>query len=146
MFLGTLGMLLASTALFAGGATMVYMGYDARNDVQAQLAAEKITTSKDAAIPNAFVDSAEEALAQADVIQKHTLERTEHKTYADMAKEDPNREFYLKAVTLRTALSLSYMGFKVADLVMGVGALFMLAGAGLILHMAGNAARRKLNA
>ena len=49
-------------------------------------------------------------------------------TYAELARDDPNRNTYLQSVTLRTALMESYMAFKVADLVSGVGAIIALLG------------------
>lgn len=122
--------LVLSFVLIGAGAVMLQQGLAAKGQVRDALVAEHITTAGDAEIPDAPVDSAATAKAQADVIQHHTLDRTEGKTYADMDREDPNRDFYLKAVTLRTSLMSAYMGFKVADLVSGLGALLLAVGLG----------------
>ena len=45
-----------------------------------------------------------------------------------MDRDDPARATYLNSVTLRTALMESYMAFKTADLVMGVGVIVALLG------------------
>lgn len=119
-----------SLVLIGAGAVMIQQGFVAKADVKAALAAENITTPDDASIPGVPVDSAATALAQAEIIQKHTLEATEGRTWADMDREDPQRPFYLQAVTLRTSLMSAYMGFKVADLVTGLGALFLTVGLG----------------
>lgn len=119
-----------SVVLVGAGVVMLIMGVDARNDVAANLSAENITTPDDAAIPNAEVTTAATAMAQAEIIQDHTLETTGGQTWADMDREDEMRPYYLQAVTLRTSLMSAYMGFKVAELVIGLGALFLVLGAG----------------
>ncbi|MEE8347066.1 MAG: hypothetical protein V3S20_06945, partial [Dehalococcoidia bacterium] len=85
-----------------------------------------ITTSDDAVIPGALVDDVATARAQEGIIKEHTLGTLG--PYSGMEREDPNRETYLKGVTLRTALNQAVMGFKVADLVVGVGALVLVIG------------------
>jgi hypothetical protein len=115
-------------ALIVAGLYMVKEARDAHDEVRDALAAEKIVTAEDADIPLAPVDNAAAAKAQADIIQHHILETTGGKTYSEMARDDPNRPLYLQAVTLRTALMESYLAFKVADLVMGIGAIVALLG------------------
>jgi len=114
--------------LVAAGAFMAYEGRMAHNDVRDTLAEERIISAEDAAIPLAEVDSAAEAKAQADIIREHALAATGGKTYAELDRDDPARAVYLNSVTLRTALMESYMAFKVADLVTGVGAIVVLLG------------------
>ena len=121
---------LLSVVLVGAGGVMLVQGFDARAQVRASLVAERITTHDDAAIPSVPVDSAATALAQAEIIQQHALEATEGRTWADMDREDPQRPFYLQAVTLRTSLMSAYMAFKLADLVIGLGVLFVVVGLG----------------
>ena len=57
-----------------------------------------------------------------------------------MERDDPNRESHLKGLTLRNALNLAIVGFGVADLAMGVGAVtivlgVMLAGLAIPVHL-----------
>jgi hypothetical protein len=122
-WLGAIGF---GVVLVASGAFMVREARLAHNDVRDALAEERIVTPEDAEIPLAPVDSAAEAKAQADVIQKHILTTTEGKTYSELARDDPRRQTYLQAVTLRTALMESYLAFKVADLVQGVGVIVVM--------------------
>lgn len=123
-----LGAILFGFILVGAGVYMVYEGRMAHNDVRDALAEERIITAEDAEIPLANVDSAAEAKAQADVIREHALEASGGKTYAEMDRDDPARATYLNSVTLRTALMESYMAFKTADLVMGVGIIVALLG------------------
>jgi hypothetical protein len=113
-------------ALAVAGGYMMREARLAHDEVRDSLAAERIITAEDAEIPLAPVDSAAEAKAQADIIQVHALQITEGKTYAELERDDPRRATYLQAVTLRTALMESYMAFKVADLVQGVGIIVAL--------------------
>src|SRR5688572_18353189 len=108
---------------------MVSQGRSAHNDVRDALAAERIVTPEDAALPNTPVTGPAEAKAQADAIWAHVMAQTGGKTYAELARDDPLRATYLQSVTLRTALMESYLAFKVADLVMGVGLIVALLGA-----------------
>ncbi len=45
-----------------------------------------------------------------------------------MEPDDPNRETYLKGLTLRNALNLAVVGFGVADLAIGTGAISIVLG------------------
>ena len=117
----------------AAGAYMVSEGLSAKGQVHDTLVAERITTSKDASIANAPVDDAATAQAQSDVIKMHVMETTKGKTYSEMDRQDPLRATYLDSVSLRTALNLAVMGFKVSDLVIGMGAFIIVVGATNVL-------------
>ena len=123
------GAIIFGVALIAAGGYMVREARLAHDDVRDALAAEKIVTADDAEIPLAPVNGPAEAKAQADAIQAHVLKTTGGKTYAELDRADPNRNLYLQAVTLRTALMESYLAFKVADLVQGVGIIVVMLGA-----------------
>ena len=115
------------------GAYMMSQGLSAKGQVRDTLVAERITTPEDASIANAPVDDATTAQAQSDVIKKHVMETTKGKTYAQMDRADPLRPTYLNSVSLRTALNLAVMGFRVSDLVIGMGAFIIVVGATNIL-------------
>jgi hypothetical protein len=114
--------------LTGSGAFMVSEARSAHDEVRTALADERIITAEDAEIPLQPVDSAAEAKAQADIIRAHALNLTGGKTYAEMDRTDPNRATYLNSVTLRTALMESYLAFKVADLVLGIGIIVAMLG------------------
>ncbi len=119
-----------------GGIYLVVQGQDAKDEVRDSIVSENIITSEDASIPNVLVNNAAKAKAEADVIEVHYLEITGGKTYAELDRDDPNRETAFRAVQLRTSLNLAVMGFKVSDLVIGMGVFMIVVGATFILFMA----------
>ena len=98
----------------------VYMGFDAKGDIKEALRQEKVITSKDATIPGVLVEDAATARAQQDAIEAHTFGR--FGPYSGMERDDPNRDVYLKGLTLRNALNLAAVGFGVGDMAIGLGA------------------------
>jgi hypothetical protein len=128
-----IGAIVFGLLLAAAGAYMVREGRIAHNDVEDTLAAERIVSAEDADIPLTAVTGPEEAKAQADAIRTHMLKTTNGKTYAEMDRNDPNRAQYLNSVTLRTALMESYMAFKIADLVSGVGLIVVALGGSQVI-------------
>ena len=128
-----IGAILFGFGLIGAGVFMVVQGRNAHNDVKSALSAERIVTPADSDLPNTPVTGASQAKAQADVIWKHVMTQTGGKTYAELAQTDPLRATYLTSVTLRTALMESYLAFKVADLVMGIGLIVALLGASQVV-------------
>jgi hypothetical protein len=126
---GWLGLVAFGLVLVISGLYMVYEGRAAHDEVTDSLADERIITSQNAEIPMVKVTGPAEAKAQAEVIKQDVLKMTGGQTYAELDRNDPNRNTYLTSITLRTALMQSYMAFRVADLVTGVGALVAVLGA-----------------
>ena len=118
---GWAGAVVFGLVLAVAGGYMVREARQAHDEVRDTLSSERIITAEDADIPLAAVTGPEEAKAQADAVRAHTLKITGGKTYAELARDDPNRATYLNSITLRTALMESYLAFKIADLVAGVG-------------------------
>jgi hypothetical protein len=128
-----IGAIVFGLALSVAGLFMVSHGRSAHNQVRDALAAERIVTPADSDLPNTPVTGAAQAKAQADIIWTHVMKLTGGKTYAELAQTDPLRATYLQSVTLRTALMESYLAFKVADLVMGIGVIVALLGASQVV-------------
>ena len=115
-------MLIAGAGLFVGGAVTWNM-------VSGKLAAENITVSEDAArFGGQPVDGPLTAYFEADIINKHSLDATGGKTYAQMDREDPLRAVAMNGSFLRASLFTSVVSFGVAAMAMGLGALFFLLG------------------
>ena len=112
------------------GSIFVYMGFDAKGDIKEALRQEKVITSKDATIPGGLagvlVEDAATARAQQDAIEAHTFGR--FGPYSGMERDDPNRDVYLKGLTLRNALNLAAVGFGVGDMAIGLGAVTVVLG------------------
>jgi len=114
--------------IIGAGLFMVREARMAHDQVEDTLSSERIVSAEDAGIPQAPVNGPEEAKTQADVIKEHLLKITGGKTYAELDRNDPNRAQYLNSVTLRTARTESYLAFKIAELVQGVGIIVALLG------------------
>ena len=100
--------------------------------VSANLKAEKITVSEDAAaFGGQTVDTPWEAWAQADIINKHALKASDGKTYSELDKENPVRETMMNGSFLRASLFTSVVAFGVALLVLGLGVVFIITGEAL---------------
>jgi len=110
--------------VFVGaGAYTIGEGIEARDLVRAELADEQVMTGEDAAIPSTLVTDAATAEVQAATIKEHTF--GEFGPYSGMERDDPNRETYLKGLTLRNSLNMAVLGFKISDLVVGIGTLII---------------------
>ena len=113
----------------AAGIFMVTEGREAKAEVRNAIVAENIITAEDASIPSVLVNSAATAKAQANAIEQHTLNITNGRTYSELDPDDPLRDTALTAANLRTSLNLAVMGFKVSELVIGMGVFMMVIGA-----------------
>jgi len=65
------------------------------------------------------------------VINKHALEATGGKTYAELAKDDPARTTAMQASFLRASLFTSVVAFGVAALAVVLGIVLVLMGVAL---------------
>lgn len=94
-----------------------------------QLSNEKITVSEDAdRFAGQPVNSPWTAYAQAEVINKHALEASGGKTYAELPKDDPKRQTVMTASFLRASLFTSVVAFGVALMATALGVGFILTG------------------
>jgi uncharacterized membrane protein len=100
--------------------------------VQYNLAQENITVADDSPMfAGQAVTGPLTAYAQAEIIEKHALEATGGKTYAELDREDPVREVAMNASFLRASLFTSVVAFGVALLSVGLGVTLILVGAAL---------------
>lgn len=130
--LGTIVALIGIFMMLAGAVTW-YM-------VQDQLSEARITVAEDAdMLAGEQVSGPFTAYSQAQIIDKHALESTGGKTYAELDREDPLRETAMSASFLRASLFTSVVAFGVATMAMGLGLTLLLIA--LALMSVGKAAR-----
>ncbi|TXK19705.1 aromatic ring-opening dioxygenase LigA [Homoserinibacter sp. GY 40078] len=123
---------LAGLAGIVGGALLIAAAGTVWIAVSTQLRAENITIPEDAiAFQGATVQGPITAYIQADIIQTHTLEMSEGKTYAELDRDDPMRATVMNASFLRASLFTSVVSFGVAALAAGIGVLSIFFGAAL---------------
>jgi hypothetical protein len=152
--------LVLGIAFIGGGLYMVSEGREAKDEVRDAVVRENIVTSEDATIPNVPVTNAATAKAQAEVIEAHVLEATGGDTYATVDRyvsadglgttsdreqalivdgnpvPNPARNTAFQGAALRTSLNLAVMGFKISDLVMGMGFFMVAIGGTFVLFLA----------
>jgi hypothetical protein len=92
------------------------------------IAQEKIVTAADAVIPGQPVRGPFTLKAQADIIREHVLKITEGKTYAEMSRDDANRNLWITAITLRTALNLGILAYAFSGIILLFGCIFLWVG------------------
>lgn len=143
-----------TTAL--AGACLVSVGVWARREVRTTLTRERIVSPAGATPAGTAVRCGAAARSLAEVIRQSTLEATHGSTYAEIAPyldsdgnptssreealvdertgepvENPEHALWLQSTTLQTALMQAYMGSRIAELTIGLGAALVAAGTGV---------------
>lgn len=122
--MGTLLIILGALFIIAGAATYVM--------VSQELSRANVTVADDADfLAGDHVDGPFSAYSQAMIIDKHALESTGGKTYAELGQDDPLRDVAMNASFLRASLFTSVVSFGVAVMAVGIGLAFILGGVGL---------------
>ncbi|MFG2103699.1 aromatic ring-opening dioxygenase LigA [Micromonospora echinaurantiaca] len=124
---------LLAVLVIVAGVVMLVAGAATWFTVQNQLADERITVSEDARwFAGEPIDGPLTAYAEAEVIEKHSLEASGGKTYAELDRQDPTRQTVMTGSFLRSSLFTSVVSFGVAALAMGLGLLLALIGYALL--------------
>jgi hypothetical protein len=161
------GGIAASVLLIALGIGSIGLGAWGFNEVRDNLARENIVGTPDSSIPGQKVNTGSEARAFAAVMRTHALEATGGQTYAEMgrfldakgnptsdeskAAKDPKtgqpvenglRNLWVTETALTTALTMAYMGERLAVFGMVMGVALVLVGIGFLVLTLGGALRR----
>jgi hypothetical protein len=121
----------ASIGAIVLGIAMILGGITTWIVVSSTLSDQRITTSSDACLPDRLVAGPFTAYCQADIINQHTLDRTDGLTYAELDRDDPRREVALTSSFLQASLFTSILAFGVAAMAAGMGVIFVLIGLGI---------------
>lgn len=96
------------------------------------LGEQNITVADDAScLAGDDVNGPLSAYCQADIIEQHTLESTDGKTYAELDREDPLRDVAMNSAFLQSSLFTSVVAFGVAGMAILMGIVFVLIGLGM---------------
>lgn len=121
-----------SVLVIAAGVIFIVASIGSWAAVTAQLSAENITVSDDAGrFAGEPVDGPLTAYEQANVINKHALEATGGKTYAELGGDDPIRQTAMTAAFLRASLFTSVLSFGVSAMAGGLGLVLIIIGVAL---------------
>jgi hypothetical protein len=111
------------------GVLMVIGGIITWFAIQSQLSDEKITVSEDASMfAGDEVNGPFTAYVEANTIEKHALDATGGKTYAELARDDPKRQTAMTASFLRASLFTSVVAFGLAFTAFWVGLVLIAIG------------------
>ena len=114
------------------GALMVVGGIVTWTVVSSTLSDQRITVAEDAdCLAGDDVNGPFSAYCQAKVIDKHTLDITGGKTYAELDREDPLRDTAMNSAFLQASLFTSVLAFGVSAMAIAMGLLFILIGLGI---------------
>ena len=120
---------LLGTLVLVAGVLLGLSGAGTWALVQTSLADENITVAEDAErFGGQLVNGPLTAYYEADIIEKHALEASGGKTYAELDSEDPVRATVMNGSFLRASLFTSVVSFGVAAMAMGLGIIFVLVG------------------
>ncbi len=122
---------IASIAAIVLGVLMIVGGGATWFLVSGTLAEQNITIPDDGCLAGETVDGPFDAYCQAEIIQKHTLESTDGKTYAELDREDPLRDTAMNSSFLQASLFTSVLAFGVSGMAIAMGLLFILIGLGM---------------
>ena len=123
---------LLGTLVLVAGIILGLSGAGTWAFVQTSLSDENITVADDAArFGGEKVNGPLTAYYEADIIEKHALEASGGKTYAELDREDPVRATVMNGSFLRASLFTSVVSFGVAAMAMGLGVVFVLIGIAL---------------
>ncbi|QGQ18757.1 aromatic ring-opening dioxygenase LigA [Cellulomonas sp. JZ18] len=123
---------LVATLLLVLGTLFVVGGAGTWAVTAAGLASEGVTVAESApAFVGAPLDTPWEAWAQTEAIRTDLHEATGGRTYADMDRDDPQRDMVATGTFLRASLLTSVVAFGVATALVGIGVGFLLGGLGL---------------
>jgi hypothetical protein len=115
--------------ILIAGIVMIIGGGLTWAQVTSELKAQRITVAEDAAsFAGEQVAGPFTAYAQAEIIDKHALEATGGKTYAELDREDPLRQTAMTASFLRASLFTSVVAYGVAAMAIGLGIVNILLG------------------
>jgi hypothetical protein len=122
----------ASIASILLGAIMIVAAVATWVVVSSTLSDQKIVVADDAdCAAGSTVAGPISAYCQAKVIDKHTLEATDGRTYAELDREDPLRETAMDSAFLQASLFTSVVAFGVAAMAAAMGVIFILIGLGI---------------
>ncbi len=122
----------SALAAIIAGVLLIVGGVGTWWVVSDTLSSQNITVSDDApCLGGDEVNGPFSAYCHARVIEKHALEATGGKYYAELDRDDPLRQVAATAAYLQTSLFTSVVAFGVAAMAVMIGVLFILIGMGI---------------
>jgi hypothetical protein len=131
MEMANMGRKIAAIALvmglisFALGGFFVQQGFAKASMITEKMTEQNITYGSAGGSIAGAIDTPQEAQAMADILGEHAKQ---YGNYAELKKDDPNRQTILNAMTMSNSLEMAVMGFGLTDVVKASGAFMLLVG------------------
>ncbi len=133
-----LGALALGIVFLAVGTMFMVTGFNAKDMITNELVAQDISLVKDAVefggTPGDLVNDAATAEIEAKIIALHTDGK--YGVYSSLDRDDPHRANILTGLPLRNSLNMAVMGYGIANLAIGTGAVIVLMGTGALAFVA----------
>jgi hypothetical protein len=107
------------------GGFFVKLGFEKADLITQQMVAQEITYGGAGGDIVGIIDTPQEAQVMADILQEHSKELG---NYSQLARDDPNRQQILNALTMTNSLEMAVMGYGLTDVVKATGAFMILVG------------------
>ena len=125
--LGAVGMVLV-----AAGVLYIMKGMQGKAEITGELEYEGAKTGRETPAPGLPIVDAKTARMESDLIKHHLYENSKQRKFVDFGRDDPERDYILKGMTIRNSLGMAILGLGVSQLAMGTGALVILIGGGFL--------------
>ena len=135
--------LLAGVVSVVLGGIFIFQGIDKSNLITEAMCLEKVEYGGADGTIVGIVDTPAEAQVMAGILREHRME--DYGYYTDLARDDPNRETILKAITMENALNLAQLGYGLAEVVKFNGIFMVIIGLTLGVSSASVILSRKQN-
>lgn len=110
------------------GGFFINTGFTKANMITEKMVSENITYGGAGGTIAGIIDTPDEAQTMTGILDEHSKAMG---NYAQLKKDDPNRQQILNAMTMTNSLQLAVMGFGLTDVVKASGAFMILIGLSL---------------
>jgi hypothetical protein len=128
----TIGKKLALFVLVMGvvsigmGGIFIFQGIDKGNLIISSMCAENIEYGGADGEIVGIIDTPHEAQVMAGILREHRVER--YGNYAQLERDDPNRQTILNAMTMENSLNLAQLGYGLSQVVLATGIFMLIVG------------------
>ncbi len=117
--------LVVALVAIAMGGVFVGLGFQKAAIIKDAMVAQNIKYTGAGGSIVGIIDTPQDAQVMANVLAEHQKALG---SYSDMAKDDPNLQTILNAMTMQNSLNMAVMGFGLTDVVKATGGFMILMG------------------
>ena len=118
--------LVAALVSIAIGGLFIAQAFAKADLITETMVEQKVTYGGAEGGIDGLVDTPQEAATMASILEEHRVTNLGY--YTELARDDPNRQTILNAMTMENSLNLAVMGYGLTDVVKGSGAFMIIVG------------------